>query len=224
MEYQLLQILLEMERALSGLKGYDGWVIGTCCVGISSVFQDKMSGNGEIKEEVCKSSILRCGGAWAVVRIVRPRQEDFLQVMLLKPSQNEHSVRLPQQKRQSCSDLSEKSGAEIFCFYEQEIAWFLESVSDSNPIHRGSGAIVPGFLMMNTITGMYIRKLAEERNEGLTGINLDVKFLNPLRVGKKVLLDSQPSETNRGRFLVKDEHKCILKMKIEGIPHEKTGG
>lgn len=79
----------------------------------------------------------------------------MLQVTLIKPF-------LTKSVKERRKDKRGKTLGNLV-FSAEQTSRFLDSVSDSNPVHRGEGAIVPGFMIMNYIveqTGEEILKFA----------------------------------------------------------------
>ena len=135
----------------------------------------------------------------------RGKEEDSLNVTLIDPgcfSGEKGSERIGVQSR-SCHSASSLTVT------ENEIQSYLQAVNDTNPIHQGKSAIVPGFLMVN--------KMFEMFQIFTTGsFQVDVRFLTPLQVGEETEVTVK-TEDSKKTILFKISERTILKAVVTEI-------
>jgi hypothetical protein len=156
--------LILMERALSVLEGYEGWVIGICDLTYSGISGGKSTAD-------YRTEIVKRGSSLAMATV--SGENDFLKIMLLKPS--------PKTGGESRKKESSRHTGMHLSFSENQVETYLNEVSDYNPIHKGSGAIVPGLLMMNRILEQMIPATAYP-------FHAEARFYMPLPVGAEAWL------------------------------------
>jgi hypothetical protein len=156
--------LILMERALSVLEGYDGWVIGKCDLTYSGTSGGKMP--AEYRTETVKR-----GSSLAMATV--SGENDFLKILLVKPS--------PKNGGKSRKTGSRKAAEVPLFFSENQVETYLNEVSDYNPIHKGQKAIVPGLLMMNRILEQIIPA-------PVSPFHAETRFLAPFPVGGEARL------------------------------------
>ena len=92
---------------------------------------------------------------------------------------------------------------------EKEIQSYLQAVNDTNPIHQGERAIVPGFLMVNKMFEMF-------QIFTTCPIQVDVRFLTPLQVGEEAGF-TMKTEDGKKTILFKTSERTILKAVVTEI-------
>lgn len=90
-----------------------------------------------------------------------------------------------------------------FCFNQNDVKAYLETVHDTNPIHRGQQAIVPGLMLLDFILEReYISHGMESGR---------VRFINPLKVGTPFIFRKHTRELQ----IVSDSGKvCYAKIQL----------
>lgn len=177
--------LLKMERSLSKLQGFDGWMIGKCHAFFAlEPIENRKDKNCHNERYVAR--IAKCGSSASIARVEKQgdipplsqTQEykgNFLQVLLVKP--DVRKVKDPERRDdiQNSKNLQgdfvveETSWHNLWPihFSADQLEYFLKESADQNPIHRGPDAIVPGFLMMNWIatSGLLRENESEKKDE-----------------------------------------------------------
>jgi len=82
-----------------------------------------------------------------------------------------------------------------FSFTQEQVEEYLDSVQDTNPIHRGENAIVPGLMLLDFILNLEQPVPGKEERT--------IRFREPLFVGKPCI------------YLVKDGKICIISPEHE---------
>lgn len=205
--------LLGLEKTLSGLAGYEGWMIAKCRFRFD---EKKRNHAGEtvdfnqLEDEsfAYQMQVLKSDARLVQVCITeesRGKEEDSLNVTLIDPgcfSGEKGSERIGVQSR-SCHSASSLTVT------ENEIQSYLQAVNDTNPIHQGKSAIVPGFLMVN--------KMFEMFQIFTTGsFQVDVRFLTPLQVREETEVTVK-TEDSKKTILFKISERTILKAVVTEI-------
>lgn len=194
--------LMILEKVLSGLPGYPGWMIGSCRFS----FRKEAGGNklGQMQHS-CDLKVLRSDARLAEVEIRNLTTEDQLRVMLVnaasgtetdqKTTGKQHrDIRLPSSWKES----------EAFLVTREAIDTYLKESRDGNLIHRGEKAVVPGFLLVN--------RLLEGYEDCIVA---SVRFYLPLRCGETArLVEQKTREYSRTVELFTDRGR-ILQMKLQ---------
>lgn len=164
-------LLTKLERALSEFQGFEGWLIGKCNVRIANQLEVK----GKNKEEFFKASLLKRNNMLAVFQVYgnHGNLEGKLALTLIKTDLTNSSRRGLNGKR------GEMYGTLVFS--SEQVSRFLDSVSDSNPIHKGDDAIVPGFMIMNQVVEQAGEELHKKTGENF---KTEVRFLSPMKTGQ----------------------------------------
>lgn len=141
-------------------------------------------------ECVCvDTTLVRQRPGYAVIRVTGRDQDKnetgFLQITLWKPkAQGESLAEHSEQKGMQRSVMQEwmqkdRSDADgTITIMQEQIDQYLDLVQDTNPIHRGSNAIVPGLYMLYELQD---RKLLQEFFAG--HVCYEAVFHQPLPVG-----------------------------------------
>lgn len=198
--------MLLLERTLSTLSGYKGWVIGKC-----SFFLEKEPYPEE--EQTCSLQVIRENSCLVDIGISQGKTER-LRVTLMRPAKNSAgtSKDTDQSSGKNAGAPEEKAGktdqdrnqAEKFLVTRGETDRYLTVSGDKNPIHQGENAIVPGFLMVNRIAGML--KNPEK---------LQVRFFTPLPVGESAKLVIQGENGDEQTAELYRNGERILKIKAD---------
>ncbi len=196
--------LIPMERAMSQIRGFQGWVIGACTFSLRERHIPRHlapKANLSLYEPVFQGQLLKKGNSLATLKVDDQNKvcADWLEAILVK-STGKISKNTPGIKsaEPSISSL-------VFTRYQTDE--FLEQVQDDNPIHQGENAIVPGFLMANRLLSL------------LTGnepVLAKIRFLAPLPVNMPAFLGQEPAtdeDITRHFFLAAENH-IILKAEI----------
>lgn len=205
--------LLGLEKTLSKLSGYEGWMIAKCRFCLKKQREDSSSGRllhfeqPDNEEYAYKMQVQKSDARLVKVLITgrSRREEDSLEVTLIDPgslSRGKQPARtfVPTENTQSSTTLT---------VTEKEIQLYLQAVNDTNPIHQGKDAIVPGFLMVNRMFEMFQDRLPDQ-------LQMDVRFLMPLQTGEEAVF-SMSSEENKKSILLKTSTRTILKAAVTEI-------
>ena len=204
--------LLGLEKTLSGLSVYEGWMIAKCRFCLKKQKEDSVKTVLHFEQPDNDGYTYKMQVQGRDARLVKVliteqsrRVEDRLEVTLIDPgnlSGGKQSNRTPvlSQDTQSSTPLT---------VTEKEIQSYLQAVNDTNPIHQGENAIVPGFLMVNRLFKMFQDRLPDQ-------LQMDVRFLTPLQVGEEAAFCMEPEE-NKTTFLLKTLTKTILKASVTEI-------
>ena len=204
--------LLGLEKTLSGLAGYEGWMIAKC----RFCFDEKKGNHAggtvdfdqpEDKSPVYQMQVLKSDARLAQVCITEESRgkEDSLNVTLIDPGcfsgeKGSERTNVLIKTSQSASSLK---------VTEKEIQSYLQAVNDTNPIHQGERAIVPGFLMVNKMFEMF-------QIFTTCPIQVDVRFLTPLQVGEEAEFTAKTEESKK-IILLKTPGRTILKAVVTEI-------
>lgn len=194
--------LMILEKVLSELPGYLGWMIGSCRFS----FGKEAGGNtpGQMQHS-CDLTVLRSDARLAEVEIRNLTTEDQLRVMLVNAASGTETDRETTGKQHRDIRLpSSQKESEAFLVTREAIDTYLKESRDGNLIHRGEAAVVPGFLMVNRLL------------EGYGGCDAaSVRFYLPLRCGEKArLVEQKTGEHSRTVELFTDRGR-ILQMKLQ---------
>ncbi len=167
MEYTERLILLE--GLLSTLPVCQGWMIARCRFSL-----------GNRRTEDTKRfplQILKKDERLAKIRIcsILEEEEDLLDVTLIDPKQTMAS--------RSKENIETEKEDHSFKVTREETDHYLREVKDQNPIHRGKGAIAPGFLMANKILKQISPKIP---------FQAEFRFLTPLQIEESGRLEFWP--------------------------------
>ena len=185
--------LMILEKVLSELPGYLGWMIGSCR------FSFGKEAGGNTPGQMQYSCDL------AEVEIRNLTTEDQLRVMLVNAASGTETDRETTGKQHRDIRLpSSQKESEAFLVTREAIDTYLKESRDGNLIHRGEAAVVPGFLMVNRIL------------EGYGGCDAaSVRFYLPLRCGETArLVEQKTGEHSRTVELFTDRGR-ILQMKLQ---------
>lgn len=196
--------LMCLERELSGLEGYQGWMIGKCRFSFGDgAEQEAVPGAADAGKQSGKLRVLRTGSRLAEVEILSADERDRLTVTLVNsvPGSSaglrraETAERPPDPKY-----VQESRPAECFSATRAETDAYLEASGDCNPIHQGAHAVVPGFLMVNRIA-QDCRNCRE----------IAVRFYHPLYLGEtaRLIVNESGAQKSAGLFT---EQNQILQM------------
>ena len=204
--------LLGLEKTLSGLSGYEGWMIAKCRFRFD---KKKRNHAGEtvdfnqLEDEsfAYQMQVLKSDVRLAQVCITGENRgnEDSLDVTLIDPGsfsgekRSEKTLVLTQSIHPSPSSTVTK----------KEIQSYLQAVNDINPIHQGKSAIVPGFLMVNKMFEIFQIFTAGS-------FQVDVRFLTPLQVGEEAEF-TMKTEDSKKNILFKTSERTILKAVVTEI-------
>lgn len=211
MREEITQALMEMERALSALDGFDGWMIGTCRARLRLCRIRKTCEDGDGGAGRYAAKLQRRGDSFAMFRVEREGDGgNSLQVLLVKPVSD-----IREEIRQAGSDLPEKESEMTVRFSGQQIDNFVKAVSDDNPIHRGQNAVVPGFLMMNELAAGILCGGDDRTDWDVIDADLDVKFRSPLRAEEMAHMEKQTRDDKGLRILIHAGDRLLLEMKLK---------
>ncbi len=189
----LKEKLLAFESTLSTLDGYDGWMIGTCVICFE--WLTDMNIRDCDSENNIALQIVKKGRS--AVRVRMDADEEWMEVLLVKPRQD---VLIYEKNEESLSSNTFiRHDKDTMSFTVSQMEEYLKKVSDTNPIHQGNGAVLPGFLVMNECLANL-----NENNFLKECKTLEVRFLSPLRPDEKVYL----TKINEGE-------KCSIHLKTE---------
>ena len=215
--------LMMLEKTLSELHGYRGWMIGKCRFSFGG--EEKPAEAPGPLQQSCHLDVLRSDRRLAEVEITNPLTGDQLRVMLVRAfpkmkSGTEKAAdeaagkqkldtepgdgRTAAENQQLMkAEFPQKTG-EAFLPTSEEISMYLHASEDENPIHQGKAAVVPGFLMVNRIL------------EGYGDcIEASVRFYLPLRCQEPAeLVEKKTGEQSRTVELFTDRGR-ILQMKLQ---------
>ncbi len=188
-------LLTKLERALSEFKGFEGWLIGKCNLRITNQLEVK----GKNKEEFFKASLLKRNSMLAVFQVYGNygKLEGKLELTLIKHDLI-NSVRKGQKGK-----TGKMYGTLVFS--SEQVSRFLDSVSDSNPIHKGDDAIVPGFMIMNQVVVQAGEEILKRNRKNF---KTEVRFLSPMKTGQPAELwkeDIEPDGFRLYGFLKESE-------------------
>lgn len=159
-----MDTLMAAERALvrADQTSYNGWMIGKAEFYLKTAYR---ADNVEIPvvRILKKSSFMVC---------MEAESEDLtLTMWILKPR--------GAGERRNCGEVQE-TGRELilgFSISRQDIDRYQSITGDSNPIHLGSHAIVPGFLLCNRVIPLIMDRMR-------TPFRLNVRFHAPVYEGE----------------------------------------
>lgn len=204
--------LLGLEKTLSGLSGYEGWMIAKCRFCLSGRKEDRAEELLHFEQPDDQGYTYKMQVQGSDARLVKVlitgqsrRAEDRLEVTLIDPgslSGGKQSDRTPVLAEDTQSSPS-------LTVTEKEIQSYLQAVNDTNPIHQGKDAIVPGFLMVNRLFELFQDRLPDQ-------LQMDVRFLTSLQVGEEAVF-SMDSEKNKKIILLKTSTRTILKAVVTEI-------
>ena len=186
---RLKKKLLCFERALSTLEGYEGWMIGTTTLHLD--WQPKQ-GENEFCHTKLTPEIIKKGRSAIRVRIAaaeeeKERENEEMEVLLVKLGSEDDDT---------------------LAFSRSQMEEYLREAADTNPIHQGEAAVLPGFLVMNACL---LRLWKKGWMKGQTA--LEVRFLAPLRPDEEVYLSDSEQEGRNAVYLrTKQEGKEILSI------------
>lgn len=182
------------ERACAGIDGFEGWMIGSVTL--------RAAGQRPGSSEPPSAHLRRRGPSAAVIETgagsIRMR------VLLVHPAA--HGKRLLREAGHPKADAPETQ-AEIpaerpaasraghpaepaddgtgdageLCISRAEMERFLQQTGDTNPLHSGADAILPGFLILNRIMSLLPEAPSPEAA-------LEFRFLSPLHPGEAALI------------------------------------
>lgn len=201
--------LQELEKTLSGLAGYEGWMIAKC----RFCFDEKKGNHTggtvnfdqpEDKSPVYQMQVLKSDARLAQVCITKEsrEKEESLNVTLIDPGCFSGEKGL---ERTNVLTKTSQSAPSL-TVTEKEIQAYLQAVNDTNPIHQGERAIVPGFLMVNKMFEMFQIFAA-------CPIQVDVRFLTPLQEGEEIQFTAK-TEDSKKTILLKTSERTILKAVV----------
>lgn len=201
--------LLRFERALSTLEGYEGWMIGTTTLHLDWRFKQ---GEDEFCHTKLTPEIIKKGRSAIRVRIAaeeeKKRENEWMEVLLVKPRQGV----LTSEKEEialmkAITELSSEDD-ETLTFDRSHMEEYLREAADTNPIHQGEAAVLPGFLVMNEcLFRLWKRGWIKEQTV------LEVRFLAPLHPDEEVcLLDSEREGRNVMHLKTRQGEKEILSI------------
>ena len=216
--------LMALEKTLSGLSGYRGWMIGKCRFSFGR--EEKPSETLEYLQQSCHLAVLRADQRLAEVEIINPETGDKLRVMLTGASPQTRSRtdravpeaagkqlntgtetepgQVAAERQQAVKAESHQETGGTFRITPEEISAYLHVSEDKNPIHRGEEAVVPGFLMVNRILEGY--------GDYITA---SVRFYLPLQCEEPAkLVEQKTGEYSRTVELFTDRGR-ILQMKLQ---------
>ncbi len=173
---EIEMLLTKLERALSEFQGFDGWLIGKCNLNITN----RLEIEEKDKAQLFKASLLKRNNMLAVFQVYgnQGKLEGRIELTLVKPVLTKKYI-----NKGSKDKTGKRYGTLIFS--PEQVSRFLDSVSDTNPIHTGNDPIIPGFMIINEVVGQ-----AEEIMHKKTGYSFktEVKFLSPMRTGQQAEL------------------------------------
>lgn len=165
---EIEMLLTKLERALSEFQGFEGWMISKCNLNITNQLeiQEKNA------EEFFKATLLKRNNMLAVFQVYgnQGRLEGRIELTLVRP------VLTNSIKKRSKVKTGKRYGTLIFS--HKQIIWFLNSVSDTNPIHAGDDPIVPGFMIINQVVGQAGEIMFKKARNSL---KTEVRFLSPMK-------------------------------------------
>ena len=201
-----------LEKTLSKLSGYEGWMIAKCRFRFD---EKKRNHAGEtvdfnqLEDEsfAYQMQVLKSDARLVKVLITGQsrREEDSLEVTLIDPG----SLSRGKQPDRTFVPTENTQSSTTLTVTEKEIQLYLQAVNDTNPIHQGKDAIVPGFLMVNRMFEMFQDRLPDQ-------LQIDVRFLMPLQTGEEAVF-SMSSEENKKSILLKTSTRTILKAAVTEI-------
>lgn len=173
---EIEMLLTKLEGALSEFQGYDGWLIGKCNLTITNRRKIEEKDN----EEFFKAGLLKRNNMLAVFQVYgnQGKLGGRIELTLVKPVLTKKYI-----KKQFTNKAGKRYGTLIFS--PEQVSRFLDSVSDTNPIHTGDEPVVPGFMIINQVVGQ-----AEEIIYKKTGdsFKMEVRFLSPMVTGQQAEL------------------------------------
>lgn len=205
--------LLGLEKTLSKLSGYEGWMIAKCRFCLKKQREDSSSGRllhfeqPDNEEYAYKMQVQKSDARLVKVLITgrSRREEDSLEVTLIDPG----SLSRGKQPARTFVPTENTQPSTTLTVTEKEIQLYLQAVNDTNPIHQGKDAIVPGFLMVNWMFEMFQDRFPDQ-------LQMDVRFLMPLQTGEEAVF-SMSSEENKKSILLKTSTRTILKADVTEI-------
>ena len=204
--------LLGLEKTLSGLSGYEGWMIAKCRFRFDEKKRNHAGETADFNQLEDESfayqmQVFKSDARLAQVCITGENRgkEDSLDVTLIAPGsfsnekRSEKTLALTQSRHPSPS----------FTVTEKELQSYLQAVNDTNPIHQGKSAIVPGFLMVNKMFEIFQISTAGS-------FQVDVRFCTPLQVGEEAEF-TMKTEDSKKTILFKISERTILKAVVTEI-------
>ncbi len=204
--------LLGLEKTLSGLSGYEGWMIAKCRFCLKEQKEDRAEELLHFEQPDDQGYTYKMQVQGRDARLVKVRitgqsrrAEERLEVTLIDPG----SLSREKQPDRTPVLAEDTRSSTPLTVTEKEIQSYLQAVNDTNPIHRGKDAIVPGFLMVNRLFEMFQDWIPDQ-------LQMDVRFLTPLQVGEEAVF-SMSSEENKKIILLKTSTRTILKAVVTEI-------
>lgn len=147
---------------------YDGYRIGRACL--------------ELAGEICfaDSTIQKEKGNYLVLEVIgydgNGKASGNLTVTLMRQSEVPSDVASAcQGQKEPDTDLDVGVLSDVFSFGQEQVDRYLDMVQDTNPIHRGEAAIVPGLMLVDFLLD---RKLLLPRDR-----RQEIRFRTSLPVG-----------------------------------------
>lgn len=177
--------LLDLERALTGVPCFEGWVIGKCSFKLSEETPDgpRFGKNCVILKS--SSMIVEL-----LANVFYGREWDRLRVILMNP-EGAGGQKARAAGNTETEDRDRRREGSCLLIGQEETDEFLRETCDRNPIHSGPGAIVPGLLMANRILS----------DEGMpqAPFEAEFRFLSPLAVGREAFLQVNEGKDDSGK-------------------------
>lgn len=188
-------------RALTSFDGYDGYVIGKLVVKQEVISQQ----NTKFKQDNSVNAIIKKQKEDYAVLFSEQRYCDMdrsVTMYLMKPKEICSNSVLQMNMRE---DKQIGTVVKHITFSQEEVDKFTDLVQDTNPIHHGKDAIVPGML----IAKMFLESIDE-----LEVFQLTLKFKAPMLVGQELIVILEDERNGTRHLIVKDsEYKTV---RIEG--------
>jgi len=169
---ELEMLLTKLERSLSEFQGFGGWMIGKCNLNIMNQLEIKEKN----KEDFFKASLLKTNNMLAVFQVYgnQGRLEGRIELTLVKP------VLTKSIRKRSKDKIGKRYGTLVFSL--KQVSLFLDSVSDTNPIHTGDDPIVPGFMIINQVVEQAGKIMLKKAGDSFKA---EVRFLSPMKTGQQ---------------------------------------
>ena len=175
--------LMILEKVLSELPGYLGWMIGSCRFS----FGKEAGGNtpGQMQHS-CDLTVLRSDARLAEVEIRNLTTEDQLRVMLVNAASGTEIDRETTGKQYRDIRLpSSQKESEAFLVTREAIDIYLKESRDGNLIHSGEAAVVPGTAFGDCGEGFLRISYAYSLDDLKEAISRLERFIIKLRKEKK---------------------------------------